>query len=141
MVPTSCCSYFKNYLLDVNRGAGLRTIELVEDYGEVERTCEGARDYTPPIDSEFLEYGISHQDVHSRARDFLGRLDDIGRVYLALHAAPMHRSRCTSWPSACAFPPITIAPISSASPARRGARFRLRSTQIGSWLAKELGWI
>jgi hypothetical protein len=116
------CSYFNNYLIDVYRGASLRTTDLVEDYDEVERTCEEARDYAPPVDSEFFEYGISHQDVHSRAKHFLGRLDDIGRVYLALNA-------CADAPE----------PLYKLAKELRIPSYHYRAHQLGSWLAKELG--
>lgn len=140
--PNQLCSYFKNYLTDVYRGPDLRIIELVEDYGEVERTCEGARDYTPPIDSEFFEYGISHQDVHSRARDFLGRLDDIGRVYLALHACADAPEPLYKLAERLRIPSFTIAPISSASPARRGSSVpTTKPHRLAVGWRRSWGWI
>ena len=138
--PNELCSYFNNYLIDVYRSAGLRTTELVENYDEVERTCEHARDYATPTDGEFFDYGISHQDVHQRAQTFLDQLDDIGRIYLALHACsdapePLYklaeRLRIPSYHYRAHQLGIT----------RKKGEFGegYESTQIGSWLTKELG--
>lgn len=134
------CSYFNNYLIDVYRGAGLRTTDLVEDYDAVERACEDARDYVAPADSEFFDYGFSHLDVHQRAKRFLEQLDDIGRIYLALHACadapePLYklaeRLRIPSYHYRAHQLGIT----------RKKGEFGAdyESTQIGSWLAKDLG--
>ena len=79
------CSYFNNYLIDVYRSAGLRTTDFVENYDEVERTCGESHD-DALSDREFYDYSITHQDVHRRAQAFLDQLDDVGRIYLALHA-------------------------------------------------------
>jgi hypothetical protein len=134
------CSYFNNYLIDVYRSAGLRTTELVENYDEVERTCEDARDYAAPADGEFFDYGISHQDVHQRAQTFLVKLDEIGRIYLALHACadapePLYklaqRLRIPSYHYRAHQLGIT----------RKKGEFGegYEDTQIGSWLTKQLG--
>lgn len=134
------CSYFNNYLIDVYRSAGLRTTDLVEDYEEVERACEEAHDHSAPADGEFFDYGFSRQDVHQRAQSFLEQLDEIGRVYLALHACadapePLYklaeRLRIPSYHYRAHQLGIT----------RKKGEFGdgYESTQIGHWLAKELG--
>jgi hypothetical protein len=134
------CSYFNNFLIDVYRGASLRTTDLVENYDEVERTCEDARDYAAPSDGEFFDYGISHQDVHQRAKCFLNQLDDTGRIYLALHACadapePLYklaeRMRISSYHYRAHELGIT----------RKKGEFHegYEATQIGKWLTKELG--
>lgn len=137
---SALCSYFNRYLIDVYRGSGLRTTDYVEDFDEVERTCDDARDYTMPADSEFFDYGFNHQDVHQRAKTFLDQLDEIGRIYLALHACadapePLYklaeRLRIPSYHYRAHQLGIT----------RKKGEFGddYESTQIGQWLDKELG--
>lgn len=134
------CSYFNNYLIDVYRGAGLRTTDWVENYDEVERSCEDAHDYAVPADSEFFEYGFSHLEVHQRARGFLEQLDEIGRLYLALNACadapePLYklaeRLRIPSYHYRAHQLGIT----------RKKGEFcdGYETTQIGRWLTRELG--
>lgn len=134
------CSYFNNFLIDVYRSASLRTTDLVEDWDEVERTCAEAGDHAAPTDSEFFDYGISHQDVHQRAQGFLNQLDDVARIYLALHACadapePLYklaeRLRIPSYHYRAHQLGIT----------RKKGEFGddYASTQIGQWLEKGLG--
>ncbi len=134
------CSYFNNYLIDVYRSASLRTTDFVEDYSDVERTCEDARNQGDVSDGEFFDYGLNHRDVHQSARSFLGELDEIGRVYLALHACadapePLYklaeRMRIPSYHYRAHQLGIT----------RKKGEFQdgYESTQIGGWLAKGLG--
>ena len=138
--PNELCSYFNNYLIDVYRSAGLRTTDLVEDYDEVERTCEDARDHAIHADGEFSDYGLSHQEVHSRAKGFLSELDEIGCIYLALHACadapePLYklaeRLRISSYHYRANQLGIT----------RKKGEFSkgYESTKIGHWLSKVLG--
>jgi hypothetical protein len=134
------CSYFNNYLIDVYRSAGLRNTDLLESYDEVERNCEDACNYAVAADGEFFEYGLSHQDVHQRAKIFLERLDDIGRIYLALNACsdvpePLYklaeRLRIPSYHYRAHQLGIT----------RKKGEFGddYEATQIGCWLTTELG--
>jgi len=133
------CSYFNNYLIDVYRGAALRTTDWVENYDEVER-CEEVCSHAAPHDGDFFEYGYSHQDVHQRAQGFLAQLDEIGRIYLALHACadvpePLYklaeRLRIPSYHYRAHQLGIT----------RKKGEFGAgyEATQIGGWLTRELG--
>lgn len=134
------CSYFNNYLIDVYRSAAMRTTDLVEDFEEVERHREDAHVSDQPADGEFTEYGFSRDDIHRQARAFLDQLDEVGRVYLALHACadvpePLYklaeRMRIPSYHYRAHQLGIT----------RKKGEFTdgYESTQIGSWLTRQLG--
>jgi hypothetical protein len=77
------CTYFHNYLIDVYRSASLRTTDYVESYEDLEGYC--GQPMREEADSEFFEYKLTHQEVQQRASAFLSRLDEIGRIYLALN--------------------------------------------------------
>lgn len=134
------CSYFNNYLTDVYRSAGLRTTDLIDDWSEVERSCGESANALSPADSEFVDYKLTHQAVQTRAQAFLEQLDDVGRIYLALHA-------CADLPE-----PLYKLAEQYRIPAyhyranqlgitRKKGEFGVgyENTQIGSWLSKELG--
>ena len=134
------CSYFNNYLIDVYRSAGLRTTDLVEDYDEVERSCEDARDYAAPADKEFFDYGLSHQDVQQRARGFLTQLDEIARLYLALHACADAPEPLYKLAERLHIPSYHYRAHQLGITRKKGEfADDYESTQIGRWLAKELG--
>ncbi len=134
------CSYFNNYLIDVYRGAALRTTELVEDYDEVERNYENARDDAPPVDKEFFEYGLSVEDVHARAKVFLDLLDEIARIYLALHACADAPEPLYKLAERFRIPSYHYRALQLGITRKKGELADdYESTQIGSWLAKELG--
>lgn len=134
------CTYFNNFLIDVYRGASLRTTDSVEDYDEIERTCENVRDEADVADSEFFDYGISREDVHLRAKHFLEKLDETGRCYLALNTCadesePLYkmarRLNIQSQHSRAQKLGIT----------RKKGEFGngYEATQIGDWLTNKLG--
>ncbi|MDA8416721.1 MAG: hypothetical protein M0Z78_06610 [Betaproteobacteria bacterium] len=134
------CSYFNNYLIDVYRGADLRITDLVENHDEIGYLCAEAGNDQTPADGEFFEYGFGYREVHQRARAFLDQMDDIGRVYLALHACadapePLYRLaerlRIPSYHYRAHQLGIT----------RRKGEFGkgYEVTQIGKWLVRELG--
>ena len=140
------CAYFNNYLRDVNRGASLRTTDYVEDYDKVERTCEYAHDDAVPVDGEFFDYGFSHQDVHQRANLFLAQLDDIGRIYLALHACADEEDDGSDFEPLYKLAKRLNIPsyhyrAHQLGITRKKGEFGddYESTQIGQWLAKGLG--
>ena len=134
------CSYFNHFLIDVYRGAGLRTTDFVEDYDEVERTCEDARDYAMPVDGEFFDNGFSHQDVHQRARHFLDQLDEIGRVYLALHACADAPEPLYKLAERLRIPSYHYRALQLGITRKKGEfGDDYEATQIGHWLGKELG--
>ena len=134
------CSYFKNYLIDVYRGASLRTTDYVEDYDEVERSCDNAHDDTVPADGEFFDYGFSHQDVHQRANLFLNQLDDIGRIYLALHACADAPEPLYKLAARLNIPSYHYRAHQLGITRKKGEfGDDYESTLIGQWLAKVLG--
>lgn len=137
---SALCSYFNNYLIDVYRGIRLRSTDHVESYEEAERTCEALSTYSIPADSEFFDYGFSHDEVHQKAKLFLGELDEVSRIYLALHACadapePLYklaeRLRIPSYHYRAHQLGIT----------RKKGQFEedYKSTQIGNWLTNVLG--
>jgi hypothetical protein len=134
------CSYFNNFLIDVYRSASLRTTDLVENYDEVERTCADAHDYAAPTDGEFFEYGISHGDVHQRAQDFLGDLDEIGRIYLALHACADAPEPLYKLAEQFRIPSYHYRAHQLGITRKKGEFGEdYESTDIGNWLVKKLG--
>ena len=93
-----------------------------------------------PADGEFFDYGYTHQEVRQRAQIFLDQLDEIGRIYLALHACadapePLYklaeRLRIPSYHYRAHQLGIT----------RKKGEFGddYEATQIGQWLGQELG--
>lgn len=138
--PNELCSYFNNYLIDVYRSADLRITDLVGDHEEIERNCEKARAPAESLDKEFFEYNMDYAEVHRRARRFLGDLDEIARLYLALHACsdapePLYKLaehyRIPSYHYRARQLGIT----------RKKGEFGegYETTQIGRWLTMELG--
>lgn len=134
------CSYFNNYLIDVYRSVSLRITDLVEDFEEVVRHCEALHEEKAVPDREFFEHGLSHHEVHRQAQIFLNDLDEVGRVYLALHA--------------CADAPEPLYKLAKRlhiqshhyragklGITRKKGEFEkgYESTQIGNWLTKVLG--
>jgi len=85
--PNELCTYFNNFLIDVYRSAHNRNIEFIENYDEVEHACvDVLHGITALEDKEFYDYGKSYQEVFDSALTFLDKLDEVARIYLALHA-------------------------------------------------------
>lgn len=131
------CSYFNNYLIDVYRSAALRTSE---EYDEEVLPHDGTLDHGGEVDSEFRDFGYTPQKVQASAQEFLRNLDEIGRIYLALHTCadtpePLYklaeRLRIPSYHYRAHQLGIT----------RKKGEFGddYESTEIGRWLVKVLG--
>lgn len=134
------CSYFNNYLIDVYRSAALRTTDLVEDYDEVERQCEAAHVSSTPAEGEFFEHGFSREEVHRQARMFLDQLDDVGRVYLALHACADAPEPLYKLAERLRIPSYHYRALQLGITRKKGELGGgYESTQIGGWLTKQLG--
>jgi hypothetical protein len=134
------CSYFNNYLIDVYRSVSLRTTDLVEDYDEVERHCESARELDLPPDSEFHDHGLTHQAVYQYARVFLDKLDDVGRIYLALHACADAPEPLYKLAEQYRIPSYHYRALQLGITRKKGEFDKdYGSTLIGQWLSKELG--
>jgi len=134
------CSYFNNYLIDVYRGALLRTTDWLENYDDVGCCCGNDGDDVAPHDGEFFEYGYSHQDVHQRAQGFLAQLDEIGRLYLALHACDDVPEPLYKLAERLHIPSYHYRALSLGITRKKGEYGDgYESTQIGGWLTKQLG--
>jgi hypothetical protein len=134
------CSYFKNYLIDVYRSVSLRTTDYVDDCDDIERACNKAQSDAIPADGEFFEYGISHQDVHKRAILFLEQLDNIGRIYLVLHACADAPEPLQKLAERFNIPSYHHRAIKLGITRKKGEFGEdYESTIIGQWLAKVLG--
>jgi len=134
------CSFFNNFLIDVYRSAGLRTIDLVEDFDEVERNCEHLHENFMPADGEFFDHGITHQAVQRHAQSFLDELDDVGRVYLALHVCADSPEPLNKLAKRLRIPSYHYRALQLGITRKKGEYEKgYESTQIGGWLTKVLG--
>jgi len=134
------CSYFNNYLTDVYRSASLRTTDLIDDWSEVERSCGESTNALSPADTEFVDYKLTHQAVQVRAQEFLEQLDDVGRIYLALHACADAPEPLYKLAEQYRIPSYHYRAIQLGITRKKGEfEAGYESTQIGSWLSKQLG--
>jgi len=132
------CSYFNNYLTDVYRS--LRPTDSIDDETDVEGGCGGSLTSMSPADSEFFDYKLTHQAVHTRAQAFLEQLDDVGRVYLSLHMCADAPEPLYKLAKQFRIPAYHYRATQLGITRKKGEfGVGYESTQIGSWLSKDLG--
>jgi len=132
------CSYFNNYLIDVYRSVRARITDYVEDPEEI-GVCRETLDEVE-TDAEFFDYKLTHQAVHQRAQAFLEQLDDVGRIYLALHACADAPEPLYKLAEQYRIPSYHYR-ANQLGISRKKGEFGVgyEFTQIGGWLSKELG--